>query len=99
MLIDISYRTKQLQKVCEDASEAKKKYGANMARKIHQRIDEIRASESVEMMVKYGIGRCHPLTEDRKGQYAMDLTQPYRLIFEKNGEIVAVEIREIVDYH
>ena len=30
----------------------------------------------------------------------MDLTHPYRLIFEKkNGKIVAVEILEIIDYH
>lgn len=29
----------------------------------------------------------------------MDLTQPYRLVFEKkNKEVVAVEILEIVDY-
>jgi toxin HigB-1 len=86
--------------VCEDAEVATKKYGAEMARKIHQRIDEIRAATSVEMLVQFRIGRCHPLTGDRKGQYAMDLPHPYRLVFEKrNGKLVAVEILEIVDYH
>lgn len=90
----------QLRKVCEDAEVAIKKYGLQMAEKIHQRVDEIRAADSVELLVRFHIGRCHPLTGNRKGQYAMDLTHPYRLIFEKRkGEIVAVEILEIKDYH
>lgn len=71
-----------------------------MAAKIQQRIEEIRAALSVEMLIQFHIGRCHPLTGDRKGQYAMDLTHPYRLVFEKrNDRLVAVEILEIVDYH
>lgn len=99
-MIDISYRTSQLRKVCEDAEVATKKYGAEMAEKIHMRIDQIHAANSVEELVRFRIGRCHPLQGDRKGQYAMDLTHPYRLILEKrNREIVAVEILEIVDYH
>lgn len=40
------------------------------------------------------------LKGDRKGQYAMELTQPYRLIFTKRGnEIQIVNVIEIVDYH
>lgn len=47
-----------------------------------------------------GIGRCHRLVGNRKGQYAMDLEHPLRLIFEVNGdEIQIAEIQEIVDYH
>lgn len=99
-MIQISYKTSQLRKVCENADVASKKYGVEMAEKIHQRIDEIRAATSVEMLIQFRIGRCHPLHGDRKGQYAMDLTHPYRLVFEKiNDELVAVEILEIVDYH
>lgn len=71
-----------------------------MAAKIHQRIDEIRAADSVEQMVQFKIGRCHVLTGKRKGQYALDLVQPYRLVFIKKGEIVQIAIiHEIVDYH
>jgi proteic killer suppression protein len=37
---------------------------------------------------------------NRKGEYAMDLVQPYRLVFEKTGEEIQVaKILEIVDYH
>ena len=46
------------------------------------------------------IGRCHLLKGDRANQYAMDLSQPYRLIFTKQGEEIQIaEIQEIVDYH
>ena len=71
-----------------------------MAEKIDMRIGEISASDTVEMMIQFRIGRCHPLTQNRKGQYAMDLVHPYRLVFEKNGnEIQIANILEIVDYH
>ena len=70
-----------------------------MAEKIHMRIDQISAADSVEMLVRYHIGRCHGLQGDRKGQYAMDLVHPYRLIFTKeDSHTVSVRIEEIEDY-
>ncbi|MBQ8813686.1 MAG: type II toxin-antitoxin system RelE/ParE family toxin [Lachnospiraceae bacterium] len=96
----IEYKTKSIEKVCTNAHEATKKHGIKMAEKIHQRIGEIEAAESVEMMIQFRIGRCHLLTGDRKQQYAVDLIHPYRLVFEKKGdEIQIVKIIEIVDYH
>ena len=60
----------------------------------------IDASDTVEDMVQFHIGRCHPLKGNRKGQYAMDLVHPYRLVFEKVGnEIQIANVMEIVDYH
>lgn len=71
-----------------------------MAEKIQHRIDQIVAAPSVEMMIQFRIGRCHPLTGNRKNQYAVDLVHPFRLIFEKKGaEIQIANILEIVDYH
>ena len=71
-----------------------------MAEKIHQRIDEISAADTVEMMIRFHIGRCHRLKGNRKNQYAVDLVHPYRLVFEKHGnEIQIANITEIVDYH
>ena len=98
--MEITYKTRKIEKVCTIASEAEKKYGSEMAEKIHQRIDEIDASDTVEEMVQFHIGRCHQLNGNRKGQYAMDLIHPQRLIFEKRGnEIQIVRIIEITDYH
>lgn len=98
--MQIEYKNRGLGKVCTDAHEAEKKHGKKMAEKIHQRIDEISAADSVETLIQFRIGRCHALTGDLKNQYAMDLVHPYRLVFEKNGmEIQIVRIMEITDYH
>lgn len=98
--MDITYKNNKIKKVCTHAKTAEKAYGKEMAVKIHQRIDEIHAADNVEMMIKFHIGRCHSLKHNRKGQYAVDLVHPYRLVFEKNGkEIQIVNILEIIDYH
>ena len=98
--MEITYKNNKIKKVCTDARTAEKNYGLEMAAKIHQRIDEIRAADTVEMMIQFHIGRCHQLKQERKGQYAMDLVHPYRLIFEKEGDQIQIaNILEIVDYH
>lgn len=96
----IEYRNKQIRKICTNATAARKKYGEQTARRIEQRLGEIDASETVEVMVQYRIGRCHALTGSRQGQYAVDLVHPLRMVFTKDGETVqVVTIEEIVDYH
>ena len=98
--MDITYKNKRIMKVCTDAKSAEKYYGKDMSNKIHQRIDEITAADSVEMLIQYKIGGCHILKGDRKKQYAMVLIHPYRLVFEMKGsEIQIVRIIAIIDYH
>ncbi len=96
----IDYKSKRLQKTCENASVAKKQYGLKMAIKIQQRIGELSAVSTVEEMVRFQIGRCHPLHGNRQDQYALDLVHPYRLVFTCiENEIQIARIEEIVDYH
>lgn len=98
--MQINYRSRQIEKICTNASAATEKYGKRTAGLIHQRVDEISVAVSIEMLVQFRIGRCHQLVGDRKGQYAMDLEHPLRLIFEVNGDGIQIaEIQEIVDYH
>ncbi len=98
--MQITYKNKKLKKICTIADEAITKYGDKNAIKLQQRIQEIEAANSVDLLVKKHIGRCHLLTGDRKNQYAMDLSHPLRLIFEVKGiDINIVRIIEIVDYH
>ena len=97
--MQVRYRTKTLEKECTDATAASKKY-VGYGQKIQMRVDEIRASESVEQMLQFRIGRCHRLKGGRKVQYAVDLVHPYRLVFEIIGsEAQIANIIEIVDYH
>lgn len=98
--MEVTYKTNKIKKVCMDAKVSDRTYGNEMSEKIQMRIGEIEAADTVEDMIKFHIGRCHPLTNNRKGQYAVDLVHPYRLVFEKQGnEIQIAHIMEIVDYH
>ncbi len=98
--LDITYKNNKIKRVCTDAKVSDRRYGNEMSEKIQMRIGEIEAADTVEEMVKYRIGRCHSLTNNRKGQYAVDLVHPYRLVFEKHGNTIQVaHIMEIVDYH
>lgn len=98
--MEITYKNRRIEKVCTDIKVSDKTYGNEMSNKIQMRIDQITAAETVEEMIQYHIGRCHSLTSNRKGQYAVDLVHPYRLIFEKHGEQIQIaHIMEIVDYH
>ena len=100
MRLHVEYKSKKIEKICTNRHEAEKVHGREMAEKIHQRIDEIKAMPNVEIMVQYRVGRCHLLKGKRKDQYAVDLVQPYRLVFEKKkDQIEVVNIIEIVDYH
>ena len=98
--MQITYKSRKLEKICASRYEAEKQYNSEMAQKLQLRINQIAAAENVEIMVRYTIGRCHPLLGNRKGQYAVDLVQPFRLVFEQIGaEIRIANILEIVDYH
>jgi proteic killer suppression protein len=98
--LEVRYKSNQLERVCTNADIAQYKYGPQMAEKISQRIVELAAADSVQTLLKFGVGRCHPLKGDRKLQYAMDLVQPFRLVFEvKNGSVYLAKVMEIVDYH
>ena len=100
MFLEISYRTNKLKKICTEYNHAQREYGVNMASLIHQRIAEIASADSIEQMVQFSIGRCHPLHGNRDGQFALDLQHPYRLIVTKDkNRIICAKIEEITDYH
>lgn len=51
--MNITYKTRKIKKICTNAHEAEKKHGTEMAAKIHLRIDEISASDTIEDMIQY----------------------------------------------
>jgi proteic killer suppression protein len=109
----IEYRTNKLKKRCLKFEEAQKAWGKQMAKKIMQRISEILAAPTLEDLNRLPPTRCHKLSGDREGQYAVDLEQPCRLIFEPIGapediyadgildraKVKGIKIVEVGDYH
>lgn len=98
--LKITFKPNKLGKICTDSSVTRKTYNLEMAEKIAQRMEELEAADSVDMLLQFQIGRCHPLKGNRQGQFAMDLVQPFRLVFEKvKNTVQIVKILEIEDYH
>jgi toxin HigB-1 len=110
--MDISFYDKKIRKLANDDRKALQKMGKIRAKLFKQRLDDLAGAINLED-VRHLPGNYHELTQNRKGQWACDLDQPYRLIFKPhenpipisdNGqylwqEIKGVEIIEIIDYH
>ena len=110
--MEIYVVNKKLEKVLSDRKKMIREYGFNMAQKIMQRIHDMKFAENLEVLISLP-GNHHPLRGDRKGQFACDLEQPYRLIYKpgnnplpinKDGmliysKVTIIDILEIEDYH
>ena len=108
----ITFENKKLQKLVEDYSKLQKKYGQARAKLIVRRLGDLKDVNNLEE-ARHIPGKCHELRENRKGQWAIALDGPWRLIFTPHNdpipqnehgqyiwiEIESIEVMEIVDYH
>ena len=106
--MEIAFRTRKLEKAFNSADALKKTYGARMTR-----IAVLSAARSLVLVPTTPPDRRHQLSGDRYEQFAVDLVQPYRLVFEANHEpiprredggidterVTAIRILNVVDYH
>ena len=110
--MEILFRDKRLENITKSDAEMVKRFGKIRAEKIKQRLDQLRYANNLED-VRFLSGNYHELKNNRKGQWACDLDQPYRLIFtaaenpipiNRQGqykwiETIGIEIIEIINYH
>ena len=108
--MDISFRTRQLRKLCEQRKVAERRLGPDGARKLIARLADLRAAACVADL---RAGRPHPLSGDRHGQFALSLSGGLRLVFAPDQTqddylmdgvidwslVRAVRIEFIGDYH
>lgn len=107
----VTFKNKKLGELINNNKKLVRKYGPQNARLIVRRLNELKATESLGIMVKFRIGRCHPLKGNLKGMYGLDLDHPDRLIIQpvidKNMDVSKLnlhEIKEVIvwevkDYH
>lgn len=79
--MQVFFRSKKLQKICSSSKEIQKAFGAARARKLQQRLLELRAAENLSQISRLPPSRCHEMTGNRRGQLSVDLDHPYRLFF------------------
>lgn len=110
--MEIIFARAILEKDLNEKKKIQKKYPSN-AKKIMLRMSQLQGASCLEDL-RNAPGRFQPLKDNRSGQIACDLTQPFRLIFEVANEpiptlgdgvspdwkmVTRIRILEIEDYH
>ena len=110
--IDVSWAERKLAKDCESDRSGVRRFGQEQWAVIRRRLAVLQAAPTLAE-VRGTPGRLHPLTGNRRLQYALDLRGATRLVFEPDQEplpelptggidesrVTAVRIIEVVDYH
>ncbi len=109
--IDVEWADRRLAKVCATDSSGERRYGREHWQLLRRRLAALLAAPTLADL-EDAPGRCHVLTADRAGQFAVNLWGPYRLVFEPapptprlsdggidRRAITAVRVIEIVNYH
>ena len=108
----ITFADKKLEKLANDDRKMLKELGKIRATILRRRLTQLEDASTLEE-VRNLPGNYHELTNNRKGQWACDLDQPYRLVFTPHEnpiptneqgqyvwmEITGVEVIEVVNYH
>ena len=108
----ITFTDKKLEKIANDDRKMLKELGKIRASIFRRRLTQLEDATTLEE-VRNLAGNYHELVNNKKGQWACDLDQPYRLVFTPHEnpiptnddgqyiwlEITGVEIVEIINYH
>jgi proteic killer suppression protein len=84
--LEIYFEDAKFKKICENQRQLVKEHGAVRARKLRLHLDNLRVAETLADM-RHLPGRCHEITANRAGQFALDLDHPYRLIFKPHPPV------------
>lgn len=108
----MSWSSRKLEKTCSTDALGRKEWGADHWRILQRRL-AVLASAPTLRDLDGTPGRCHRLTGDRDGSFAVALWGPYRLIFVPDHDplprladggldiarVTKIKIEEVVNYH
>lgn len=110
--MEVFFATKKLASRLGSDRDRVKEFGAQAARRIDLRLQQLRRVPTLEDMRNLP-GRCHELSGDLRGYLAVDVHQPVRLIFHPSdpdnakkpdggldwSAVDSIIITDIIDYH
>lgn len=111
--MEISFANRRLNRTFNSERELVRKYGKQIARTIMIRMTVLKGADNLSLVPMEKPTRRHQLSQDRDEDFAVDLVQPYRLVFALDhspiprlddggidlGNVTAIQIQEVVDYH
>jgi plasmid maintenance system killer protein len=86
--MDVTFSTKKFHKICSSDQNMRAEYGDKMAKKLQQRLLELKAVNTLADIRLLPGPRCHEHTGNNKGILTVDLIHPYRLYFKPNHDPV-----------
>ncbi len=113
MTMNITFRIRKLERVFNSADNLKRAYGRQRAKTIERRMAVLKAAPALASVPTRPPERRHMLQGKRHEQFAVDLDQPYRLVFRPDQDplprkddggldvekVTTVKIVEVIDYH
>jgi proteic killer suppression protein len=78
--MNIEYRSNRLKRQLTSATETKKAFGS-MAKKVIQRLSEMKASMNLAVLMQIPAAGCHQLKGSRQGEWAVNISGNFRMIF------------------
>lgn len=111
--MEIRFSSRKFEKLCNSDKEMRRRLDPRNADRLQQRLAEFTAADALDDISRLPPARCHELTGDRKGQLAVDLVHPKRLVFAPDHDplpkkpdggldwalVTRVLVIEIVNYH
>jgi len=97
--VEVTFRTRKLNREYCNSAMAVKAYGEHVALKYVQRVNIIKHAKNIDELSRLPGLRCHPLKGNRQGQFAVNLTGFYRLIFTLHGDAFEIAHIEEVSKH
>ena len=111
--MEIHFGTRKLSKIMNSEKELVREYGPKMAKKVKHRLAVLEAALCLEDVPSKPPDRRHALSQNREGQFAVDLAHPHRLVFEPDHNppplksdgsidlerVTVIKIIEVEDYH
>jgi proteic killer suppression protein len=96
--LEVRFRTRRLQRCFADSKAAARTWGPEIGERYAQRIRTLVGAPTLDALYETRALGFHPLTGNRRGQYAVRLTGQMRLIVTvANRRVIWIE--EVVDYH
>lgn len=111
--MEVFFKKRRLQEIFSNRRKLVAEYGTDNAKKIMLRMNEFVSVENLSQISELPPPRRHELQGERKEQFAVDIKQPYRIIFSAYHEVVPrkddgsidcekvtrILILEVEDYH
>ena len=111
--MELHFKSRKLEAACSSERESVRAWGEENARVVRRRLTQLAAAVNLAMIETVPPARLHPLSGNRKGQWAIDIKHPHRLILEPwhedipllndggvdKARVTAIRILAVENYH